>query len=173
MSTLPFDMRNIIWYTLDDLPHVAYHIWTRKSVVSTSSSSSTQTRRETFLLMTSPPVGRQFAVPCRFPQLGSPRRQRNGACTVSARCWRKTISGAGQALTRKLLLRDVTQGVVPANAKLKALANSTERHVQRYPRFSLSRSAGSRRVAIVVGRWLQQAGSTRWFPPFLGPLPQE
>jgi quercetin dioxygenase-like cupin family protein len=26
MITLPFDMRNITWYTLDDLPHVAYHI---------------------------------------------------------------------------------------------------------------------------------------------------
>jgi quercetin dioxygenase-like cupin family protein len=27
MSTLPFDLRNIRWYTLDDLPHVAYYIY--------------------------------------------------------------------------------------------------------------------------------------------------
>ncbi len=26
MSTLPFDIRNIRWSTLDDIPHVAYHI---------------------------------------------------------------------------------------------------------------------------------------------------
>lgn len=26
MSTLPFDIRNIRWSTLDDLPHVAYHV---------------------------------------------------------------------------------------------------------------------------------------------------
>lgn len=26
MSTLPFDIRNVRWYTLDNLPHVAYHI---------------------------------------------------------------------------------------------------------------------------------------------------
>jgi quercetin dioxygenase-like cupin family protein len=26
MSTLPFDTRNIQWSTLDDLPHVAYHV---------------------------------------------------------------------------------------------------------------------------------------------------
>ncbi len=26
MGTLPFDTRNIRWYTLDNLPHVAYHI---------------------------------------------------------------------------------------------------------------------------------------------------
>lgn len=27
MSTLPFDISNIRWYTLDNLPHVAYHIY--------------------------------------------------------------------------------------------------------------------------------------------------
>jgi quercetin dioxygenase-like cupin family protein len=27
MSTLPFDLRNVRWYTLDNLPHVAYHIY--------------------------------------------------------------------------------------------------------------------------------------------------
>lgn len=26
MNTLPFDVRNVPWYTLDGLPHVAYHI---------------------------------------------------------------------------------------------------------------------------------------------------
>ncbi len=26
MGTLPFDIRNIQWSTLDDLPHVAYHV---------------------------------------------------------------------------------------------------------------------------------------------------
>ncbi|QAY96434.1 regulator [Methylovirgula ligni] len=27
MSTLPFDIRNVIWYTLENLPHIAYHIY--------------------------------------------------------------------------------------------------------------------------------------------------
>jgi quercetin dioxygenase-like cupin family protein len=26
MSTLPFDIRNVEWYTLEGLPHIAYHI---------------------------------------------------------------------------------------------------------------------------------------------------
>ena len=27
MSTLPFDLRNIQWYTIENLPHIAYHVY--------------------------------------------------------------------------------------------------------------------------------------------------